>query len=713
MLRSNVWLFTSLFSFGVIAGMGYLMINQQKTEVADSDIIERKSIPMLEESGDRNQELVDENLDDNRKVVEHTKNGDRLLHAGSYVAARDYYNKAIKLSGVPSTPIQLRLAISLEFTADYLQAEKLYERVAESAENPTHRMIAALGAARIWRKLDKSSDAKRKLADLYLHAVENSSESIELHSQVVYELASIYQDVALNGYHNDLSQLDGVAFIYEPPNTTLMIELLDSINQGELPQLEIPDPISAIPQGVHLVQRPGNSLDLVILSANVQPKSLQQLLIDLCGTGKFEIEISKSALTHLNSRAKSLHFRNIAMSVVLDSLLNPYELCWVQEENTIKVFKLDDLQDSETKRKTLIAVAERMFRQFSFSFPDNYRFNSAMLSRGNLQLLSGNIDSAINSYEVISQSTPRSELRGMLFFNQGKINMQLGRDSLAIELFDLAVHQTYDATIQSTAYWLTGQLFLEQNKLEEAIVAANRAVAIARQPRQKQLAALTLARAYLFNGDPASANQTVFENANAFNDSPLKAAVTILSTFSQFIGVEDENSLNVATERLVHVLSSTRNNQLTSFLDLYIAGRAYQELGFSIKAIEKFNVAKDATNLPIWKNKILFALAVELEKVGQAKDAANIYTFLIEADQTEWGVSAGLQLAELFLNNNMPKECINVCNNLIAQNPEQVEKAKLLSMMGYSFRKLNKHHASALCFAGIFPPLDEEETKFN
>lgn len=702
MFRAEIWLLTTLFALGVIVGMGLLMLgwsNSENSKNASNRLTAEALLRQLDEIPEA--EMTEEEA---RTVYDLIKHGDRNLLSGNFHAASMRYRKARKKMTRKSIPLTIRLALCAENTAHWLLAESLYNRVVQSTGDEIHRRIATLGLIRIWQELDRSEDALRAASELFLQSESHRTLPIVLHAQLVYQLAIVNQNRVLKDYDFNLNHPNGLAFHAFQADLTSTLELIDDV-ENSTESDEAPVPLQPQQNEIRLIQRPGNFPNVVLLSADTKTKPLRQLLMDLGEVSQFEIQISAKAVSKISARSKSLHFRNLSLSLILDSLLSPIDLAWIQNEdnNKLQIIALSEVSEPAEQQALIIDAAERILRQFSISFPGDYRYGAVMLSRGNMQFLKGDSDAAANNYEMVAQSAPTGELKAKLSFNAGKMSLQLKRRSLALDQLYLAVDQSYDSSIKSAGYLLIGQLFLETNDLENATYAAGRALAIARDSKQKQLAALMLARIYLFKSDPASANQVLFNHRAEFNESKLKPTATILSNYSQYIGVEDRHSRNVAEERLIYSLANITDEQLPTFFDHYLAGRALQSLGFTERAIARFGKAASKTNISVWKNQILFALAIENIKAGQEKDSGDILEYLIREDSEAWEKVARLQLAGLYSRNDMSERCIAICEQLMALPLTQAERAQTLNMMGYAYRQLDQHHTAALCFAGIIP----------
>ncbi len=715
MLRPNLWLMTTMFAVGAVASMAFIMSNPEY-QAAGRQLAEQQ---LLLDSQPGHLSFANLKLSAEEKseaINEWIRKGDRSLLAGNFNVSMECFKKANQLLDRPTVPLLIRMAICAENMDHFLLAEQTYNQVVQSTSTPRFHRIGLLGLIRVWPRLDKSDDALRVASELFLRSLDHASLPTSLHAQLVYDLSRQLQVRARPESSLVPSLPLGVFFHDEPTDLTSEIDILDDVSE-ETDQGN-QEPIDSLGDGVHIVQRPGNSPTIIIVSAKTQAEPLSQLLVELAQISELEIHVSETANTRVSARPKSLHFRNLPLSLVLDSLLTPLDLYWQQDEATgrIDIEALADVPEQAERTRLLGFVADRALRQFTIAFPGDYRFAAITLARGNLQFSQGNLESASSSYEQVSQAHPTGELRAKLLYNQGKLSLFLNRKKQALDLLYLAVDQTFDPIIKSSGYWWIANLFLEEYDLKESQYAAGRSLSVARRHQEKRLAALTLARAYLFDNDPASANLVLFKNRSSFETPEQRGPATLLSNYAQYIGVEDEASRQTAEDRLLYSLTAQAGAPDKSFYDWYIAGRAFQELGFNEKAIESLAIAANATDTPAWKSQIRFALAYENARSGREKDAGEIYKELAEGDSPEWAIRARIQLAKLYLRNKMSTKCLAVCRELLTKNLSDDEQQATLKMMGLAYRNLGRHHSSALCFAGMVdtiaaPNQDDTEPK--
>ncbi len=235
------------------------------------------------------------------------------------------------------------------------------------------------------------------------------------------------------------------------------------------------------------------------------------------------------------------------------------------------------------------------------------------------------------------------------------------------------------------------------------IKATGRALATASSDQQERLAALTMARSYLLNNQPFSANQVLFEHRQAFTDSEQQPAAAVLGSYARYVGITDKNSLSAEANRLLTAVAMASDQSYENFLDIYIAGRAYQELGFQEKAIEKLTLAAESTTIMAWKRQFLFELAVQLTIADKLDEATSVFEFLIAGEIDQWHLKSRLQLAQVYLRGPRLQDCIDICESLLSSDLTEAEKQSTLNTMGQAYRIRGEHHSAALCFAGALP----------
>jgi tetratricopeptide (TPR) repeat protein len=454
---------------------------------------------------------------------------------------------------------------------------------------------------------------------------------------------------------------------------------------------------------ITILQRPNESVDLTLVNIKATLQPIAVIIKHLAVSCELDLFASPQAQLMITGRAKSLDLRGVQASLLLDSLLVPLNMIWYQNDSGIHLVSLEETTAASAAAEYWPAALERTLRRFSVAFPGDYRIPSTLLSRANLSFIKEDFDRAATHYQQLSNLSPKDELLARLFFNTGKLAMRLGRNEESIQHFYHAVDQTYNTDFQSSCYWLVGQLCLETNRLEEAIKASGRALSTARIDQQKRLAALTMARSYLLSNQPYSANQILYNNRHSFEGTDLEPTAAVLGCYARYVGISDESSLNTESNRLLAAVAMAPDHDYESFIDIYIAARAYQQLGFQEQAIEKLTLAADSTTISSWRRRFLFELGVQLMIAGKREQAAAVFEFLIKDENDPWVEKSLLQLAQIYLHQQQFQNCIDTCQRLWSGELDEIEKKSTLDAMGRAYRELGEHHSAALCFAGMLP----------
>jgi len=728
MFKSQLWMFTTIFALGAIAGFVYLLnvhgLGGNSTDNRGESGAEGEGIgrepQVLFQLGEQYES--DPQIAAGKLLTE----GDNLLAAGNVLLAENRYALIQKVTGKLSNEVSLRLAICAELTRQPDKAARHYRRVIQSNPPAIHRWLALSGIGRSWIERGNRTEALQILLDLLIDSMGTAMPE-EIQAQVFYQLGMTLEDISLQSYHYDLTQGDGVLFQYTLPRVEDMLKLVDGqhlvateVDSGysatKLVSFEADDrpndgtqnsTLNDLPS-IRLVQRPSAVMDLTIVDIESPIVPITELVKQLAATCEIELFGSEIAQSAIAGRAKSIRANSVHASIVLDSLLLPFNVIWFQDSEGLHLISLEESR-KEAARYFPLAM-ERFYRKLNLSFPGDYRTASALLSRANLKFIQGEVDLAAAHYQELLQRSPQGEFLAKLFFNVGKVEMRLGRTSKAIQQFYLTVDQTYDASLEATAYWMISQLCLEMQRLPESIKTGGRALALARLDSIKRLAAMTMARAYLLENQPLSANQVLFDNRRVFEGSPGESSAAILGSFARYLVVTDKFSLNAEANRLLAALANAKEEEFEHFLDVYIAARAWQRLGFRDKGIELLKLTVESTTITNWRNQFLFELAIQLKNANSIEEALAMLEYLVSADEGVWQLQAMLHLTELYLERDRVEESLQLAYQLLSQEMDDENKHKLLHLMGRGYRMIGQHHSAALCFAGMIPKLAIDDT---
>lgn len=690
MLRVEIWIFTTLFAFGIIGGMTYLNLTRPTGPPAPAPSHDHQRVSPLGE----NLAIKESDPD---YVYGLLQDGDRYLMAGNYALALEQYFEYEKSVPESGSATLLRQAYCYELQNQYLRAEKVYSRAVTTAPNIHHQMLAIAGMARCLSSSEQLRDALAVLSDQALVIDQHQNVPDEILAQFLYQFGHV---LMLNAPGVEMGLLSPNSAAFEDASATpeAQLKVIDETWQLTNTKLDTSNAIS-----VRVLQRPTDSANVITvsLSAKIQPVSM--LLSKLVAASDLRLFVSEKASAEIANRSKSVSLRSTQLSSFLDVLLAQFDLVWYQIDDELHVVTQQELDAGVTPGQFWYDSAQRAFRRFEVRFPDNFRRNLALLSRANLSLMQNHLDAASNQYQELAQAQPEDEILAKLFFNQAKLQMLLGKTEAANQLYFLAIDQTMDPMIESSGYCLVGANLLSSGDLETTIRTSRRGLVSAVNAGQRQSASLTLARAYLLQDDPFSANNALFNNHEFFDEPAAKNQAAILGSFARYVGVKNKAGIRNARNRLFSAIAMIPDSDYGSFADCYLAAHAFEELGFTDRAIEKYILALSHPDVGVWQRSILYELAIAQRSIGLIENATKTFHNIANSDYDRWTRLALIQLAEIYVESRQTAACIETCKQLWQAELNDEEKQTTLEILGRAFQQKGKHHSAALCFAGLLP----------
>ncbi len=433
MFKAELWILSTLFCLGVIAGLSFLLFSASPETPRASQMI----APGGQQTSPRASLQAPAEISESRSNQElpgasRTRDaGDQFLISGNFTAAASRFQKVQQLNGRFSSDISIRLGFCAEQTNQPAVAATHYQRALEQNPSSLQRRVAVAGLTRTMIARGDRQEALRELSDLFLESLDPTSMPEELRAQAAFQLGTVLQSNALTDYHFDLSRPDGVGFRSTAPEVSALLNLLNE-RPADLELLGSENSnkantgLAAAGQpSIAVLQRPTNSINLTVVDASSPMQPVEVLVMHLTTSCDFQLSASPRAQSVIRGRSQELSAKSITASLLLDGLLLPLNLGWQQIDDQIQLFSLDEVSADDLKQ-FWFAAAERSFRRFNLAFPGDYRSQSALLSRGNLKFLEGDFDSAANYYQELASQRPKDEMLARLFFNLGKVQLRLG-----------------------------------------------------------------------------------------------------------------------------------------------------------------------------------------------------------------------------------------------------------------------------------------------
>lgn len=713
MQRIEIWRFATLFLTGLVLGMSFLMIWQSNsTETPDPDdgqSLNTKDVARRQFNVLSSIPVPDANSDEVETIAERLALGDHYFMGGNCSLALIKY-QSIKGQTGEDTSLVLRKAACYERLSELDSAEVSYRDTLTQASNPKHRLLAMAGFGRVLVKQGKVEEAISILSEQLLRIDQDPSIPGGTRSQLFFEYAKALEAriTASHSPTNDGNpemlkngELPDLLLPYSLATATSLNnpeEYLQMIDQPPGADVEVTgdEPVYKI------LQRPADAASTITAAVSVGLQPVPLLLDQITQVANLELQISEKARETIAGRSRVVHVNSTTLSSYYDQLLISFGLVWQQVDRTIYVVHVSELDDAKMWNEFQFQSAARSFRRFEIDFPSNRFRKAATLSRARIAILAHDYNRAANLFRELEQSQPIGEVKAKSFFNQAKLSQLLNRPEEAVYLYYRAIDQTIDANVEASGYCLLSQLHVTTREIKEAIKAGRRGLATAVTLDQRQEAALNLAKAYLLDNDPYSANLTLFRNRKMIKEKNHRMIAAVLGAYARSIGGSDVESIEIAQNRLLTALSSLETSQFQTFADCYIASMAYESLGFRDRAIAMLTLALSMPDVGDWQRQVFFELAVLQRKMEMNAEAIATLSLLV-SQEDEWRSKALLLLANLYHETKQWDQCIAVCKTLWNSGLNDVEKKSTLKILGAAFQAKGQHYSAALCFAGMLP----------
>lgn len=324
----------------------------------------------------------------------------------------------------------------------------------------------------------------------------------------------------------------------------------------------------------------------------------------------------------------------------------------------------------------------------------------AFMHDGNNSVWQGDISRARNMLAASRELQPGGELSAMLYFNTALLDQSLGNSDQALNAYYLALDQTSSNAIQAASYAKIAKMELILGRPDKAIRAAARGTRLPGRADVVSDNVMTLAKAYLLDSDPNSANRVLFKHADSVAEDAKRFA-TVIASYARLQVLSPARGVQNETERLVLSLVALHPGDLQSAIDNLIVSRAYFTAGFRSKAIEHLDIAAANAINGHWSEAIGFELAEKLFNAGEYESADLAIRAILEASTSS--PKAKLLQVRLQFKLGQYDACSSNCYELLNTGLSDEEKGAVLSLLGKTYQKSGQHYAAALCFAGLLP----------
>ena len=353
-----------------------------------------------------------------------------------------------------------------------------------------------------------------------------------------------------------------------------------------------------------------------------------------------------------------------------------------------------------------LARTQRILRQVQLEQLDpseTTRRTAAIMNEGNNARLSGGWELAREKYKLAREQSPMHELSAKLYFNEASLRLLEGEKLDALNACYLALDQTLTVSLEGDVYAMIAELELELGQPDKAITAAARGLRRAQDRDVTGRCVMMLARAYLLDDDPDSANRVLFEQSQNLSVESQRRIASVFGSYSRYQRMPSRGGLQDEGQRLVMSLAQLRPSDIDGFADALIVSQAYASVGLRTSTIESLQKALADAPEGFWAERIRFELAKAHYEAGQ----------LQQANETIEGygqVSMDLLPAVLMLHANVKYDahdfdgCEAVCRRILGLDKiDEALQSDALNKLGNVLNEKGDHYAATLCFAGLLP----------
>ncbi len=716
--RIAVWLAVTLLTAGVVGGVMFSRLGSEDTPERDSPIENEanNNLMQLNEGRPLSAQLLESTDQESKEDpilvdldVDHIERGDQRLLVGNFDGARREYVKATNdfLADLPAD-LLLRLAITAEQMGDTKKSEVLYKEAIRSATDGSMiRILALAGLARTWQSTGQLAQAHELLSELFLRYSSKEELKDEVKFQIAYQLGSVTQLRYFASRQQPESTMDSLEYHWIGPSIDAMIEILQQHGDPKLSSA----PANATVAQFDLLQRPSADVNLIAVDSTASLMPIEDILNRYSSQAMISFEPSRLAAQIIEGRMSRLSVSGLPLALVLDHLLSPLGLVWIQDGDTVNIYQ--EAEASADKVSYLAQVADRVLRNIELSLPRDARRDSSLLHRGNLSLQNDDIETATVRYSELEKLFPNGELAAKLSFNTALVDVGNENPASAIKRLFFTVDQSLNQSLQAKSYGWIGRLELRHGRSDRAIYALSRGLSLARDPQVRQDITMNLAKAYLLESDPFSSNRVLFNNVDAVIDPSERKKAAVFAAYARFLGMVPGEGLRNEGERMVIALAAIAPSDAEEFTDRLIIGRAFFEVGFGSRSTEFLQLALESAPHLHWRRRVAFELATNQYRSGELADAAKNYETLLDGEPDATSILAQIKLAEIALSQKQLERCLAYCQQIWQQNITEEQKANTLSIMGRAYQRLGRHEIAAVCFSGILPQEADFESKEN
>ncbi len=221
-----------------------------------------------------------------------------------------------------------------------------------------------------------------------------------------------------------------------------------------------------------------------------------------------------------------------SLARVLDLLLTPVDLAWSSDDSRMAIQDPNELDD-DALANFIWQRADRAARYASTHYAGHPLAPFVSLSIGNAAFRRGDFAAAEAAYRQLLQLPPSSPTRMEAMFNLAKTLGNLDQPRDALKMFYRAADAGQGHPLRAASYLFAGRLHIELGAVNESVRPLMRAAALAEDDLTKQVAAVTLASAYLLADNPHAANTALMRFRKSLVGDAWEGVAALVSSLAR------------------------------------------------------------------------------------------------------------------------------------------------------------------------------------
>ncbi len=623
--------------------------------------------------------------------------GDAMFKNGNYAGALQVYDELLRTSeSGGGAEIRYRRGLCLEQLGQIPQAANEYQSVVEHETSTRLVDAARLGQARVYRAQRRFDSARSILYSLLLV----SSDRPSIVSYSLHECAQLSTE-AIQPTRDDVLSDDVILSDSATPRVEQALLSLLDVPVVDRPEADIKADANRTLEIKILNQYSSHPRDInvAIIGSSI---SIHELLEELTRKTGIKYRIANRIRQALTMQAITLNVKDMNLATVFDAVLESSGFCWLTESEEIEI-RFSGEVDREQLSAQRTEQAVRLCRSALAVFPDAPQAIATSVCLGNLSFWKQEYGDAISAYREVERRMGRADSLASVRFNESKALLQLNQRQKARESLFRVVDQSRGRPIEAVAYVYLGRLCLENHEIDDATRYLARGLTLSRDQSVLAVGSVTLASAYLLDGNPQAANQTLVENRASLVSEPSRTNASFVSALARYLATRSDSERLRRGRELTTSLAAVDPGRFFGSIGFVVVADAYEELGLPEQQEMVLQKGIESTSSHTLRDEMMYRLATRLAEAGRFQESDDWYQRLATESQSSWSRAGMLGHAEMALATKRYEECLAYCYELITTELTMEEKKATLRLMGRVYEQIRDYHNAALCFAGMVP----------